>query len=395
MTPNRPFLPRALFPLLLVALAALSPKTDAAQAPVEMSAVVVAGVPVPAGMLPDQVRTFLAKELDSRLNTTVTLTDGVRVLGRTRRELGIALDLERMLEGVAAGQGYVPLQLTNDPIATMKALEQVADAFRHPPRNARPYMFARALHIRPGVHARDLNIVATADRIAQTVTTDPTIRRFPVALDKTPPAITTESLNGITGRLASFATTATSNANRNRNIEIAVSAIDGTLLAPGATFSLNQTVGRRTAERGFQPAIIFVNAEPVEGIGGGVSQVTGTLFNAAALAGLQIREVHPHSRPVAYLPPGRDATVAWGAKDLRFTNTTGAPVYIAYTFANRRLRATLFGRVSTDRKVTLTPRVQRRGPGHIAAQLYRIIRDREIVRKERLFAHIYRWEPES
>ena len=80
-------------------------------------------------------------------------------------------------------------------------------------------------------------------------------------------------------------TTTSANAKRNNNIQIAAESIDGTLLSPGEVFSLNQTVGKRTQARGFRTAPVFVNAEKVPGVGGGVSQITGTLFNAAALAG--------------------------------------------------------------------------------------------------------------
>jgi vancomycin resistance protein YoaR len=159
-------------------------------------------------------------------------------------------------------------------------------------------------------------------------------------------------------------------------------------------FSLNETVGKRTQARGYRTATVFVDAEKVPGIGGGVSQITGTLFNAAARAGLPIKEVNPHSRPVAYLPIGLDATVAYGVSDLKFANNTKAPVYIAYSFDNRRLRATIYGAKVAGRRVSLRPAVQKLGPGKINAQLYRVIKDNgKVVAKERLFTHQYRWDP--
>jgi vancomycin resistance protein YoaR len=107
-------------------------------------------------------------------------------------------------------------------------------------------------------------------------------------------------------------------------------------------------------------------------------------------------EVHPHSRPVSYIPVGRDATFSSGAKDLKFTNQTGAPVYVAYSFQGRQLRATLFGRKKPGQKILLRPRLQRLGPGRINAQLYRVGRQNgKLVAKERLFTHAYRWNPRS
>jgi vancomycin resistance protein YoaR len=93
---------------------------------------------------------------------------------------------------------------------------------------------------------------------------------------------------------------------------------------------------------------------------------------------------------------GRDATFAYGAKDLKLTNPTGGPLYIAYSFDGRRLRATLFGRKKPGQKVILRPHVQRLGPGKLNAQLYRVVRQNgKVVAKERLFGHAYRWDPKT
>ena len=384
--------------LPVLSLLLLSPSFTAA-APEDPSAanaadIIVAGVPVPPGT-PEEVRARLAEALEPKRNTPMILTDGVRTVTRTRRELGLRLDLDRMTQGVAAGQKFVPLALSADPGVLKDVLGRVGKEFRQPAINAKPYAFQGQIRIDPGAYSRALNVPTTAERLSRAIAQNPATTRFTVTLDKKPPTLTADRLKGIDARLASYATRAERNPARNRNIDIAVEAIDGTLLSPGETFSLNETVGRRTRARGFQEATVFVEAEKVQGVGGGVSQVTGTLFNAAALAGLPIQEVHPHSRPVAYLPVGRDATVAWKAKDLKFTNNTDAPVYIQYTFQNQRLRATVFGK-ATGQAVTLTPQVQRRGPGHLTAQLYRTIRTNgQVLQKERLFRHTYRWEPES
>jgi vancomycin resistance protein YoaR len=99
---------------------------------------------------------------------------------------------------------------------------------------------------------------------------------------------------------------------------------------------------------------------------------------------------------VAYLPIGLDATVAYGESDLKFANNTKAPVYIAYSFANQRLRATIYGAKVAGRRVSLRPAVQKLGPGKINAQLYRVIKQNgKVAGKERIFAHQYRWEPKK
>ena len=386
---------RLLLPVLLIgysALPVLAQKTRPAKSP---PAARVAGVRVPRGT-PEQVRAHLAKRLAPKLARRIALSDGSRTVARTRRELGVRLDLDRMARGVTGGQRNVPLVLAVDRSAAKAALTRLARVFHAPAVEARPVAYRGSVTIRPSRYARTLNVSTTAERLAGAVARNPGVSSIRVALNKKAPVLTTERLKGVNGVLATFATRAGGGAKRLHNMRLAASAIDGTLLSPGEVFSLNETVGERTQARGYLTAPVFVKAEIVDGIGGGVSQITGTLFNAAALAGLAIREVHPHSRPVGYLPLGRDATVAWQAKDLKFANNTSAPVFIEYRLQGGQLRARFYGRRATNRRVALRPAVKRRGPGNIYAQLYRIVRiNGKVVAKERLLTHGYRWDPKT
>ncbi|MBC7881679.1 MAG: VanW family protein [Anaerolineae bacterium] len=197
-------------------------------------------------------------------------------------------------------------------------------------------------------------------------------------------------------QLSTFSTQAGGSAKRLKNIGLAVDRINGTRLAPGRTFSFNRTVGPRTGDRGFRTATVFEDRKKVPGVGGGVSQVTGTLFNAAALAGLQIDEVHPHSRPVAYLPAGRDATVEYGAVDLKFTNNTKSPITIRYILQGRRLSASILGKKVPGQKISLKTKVKTLAPGKVSAMLFRTytLRGKQ-QRQERLYSHIYSWNPKG
>ena len=116
--------------------------------------------------------------------------------------------------------------------------------------------------------------------------------------------------------------------NRSINIALSADAINGTVVKPGEEFSFNETVGQRTADRGYKSATIISGGRFVNGIGGGICQVSGTLFNAAVLAGMEITERRNHGLKVSYLPGGRDATVSWGEIDLKFKNTSDAEMTI-------------------------------------------------------------------
>ncbi len=156
------------------------------------------------------------------------------------------------------------------------------------------------------------------------------------------PTPTAEILGAIKLR-SRYSTNCTDNPDRENNIALALGKFNGLRVNPGEQVSFNQIVGRRSAATGFREAKIIVNGEYVDGIGGGVCQVSTTIFNAAVQAGLQITESHHHSLRSSYVPMGHDAMVS-GAADLRFVNNTGAPIYFETSFQNHHLSVAIYGR---------------------------------------------------
>lgn len=118
------------------------------------------------------------------------------------------------------------------------------------------------------------------------------------------------------------------NKKRSVNIKLAVEAINNHVVFPGETFSFNKVVGKRTSEKGYEKAKVIVRGEYAEDIGGGICQVSSTLFNAVDSAGLKIVQRFSHSRHVPYIPPGRDATVSWYGPDFEFKNMYNQPILI-------------------------------------------------------------------
>ena len=117
-------------------------------------------------------------------------------------------------------------------------------------------------------------------------------------------------------------------AARKENITLASNAINGTIIKPGEVFSFNETVGPTNKKAGFRLARIFVGGRDSEGYGGGVCQVSSTLYKAAKEAGLEIVERHPHSKRVTYLPKGEDAATSYGRIDLKIRNNKNCNVKI-------------------------------------------------------------------
>ncbi len=107
---------------------------------------------------------------------------------------------------------------------------------------------------------------------------------------------------------------------RITNIKLAIKKLNGCVIPSGETFSFNDTVGPRTMKRGFKKAVIFVDGEKVQELGGGICQVSSTIYNAVLDAGLEVVERHPHQLEVNYVPPDRDATVFYGRLDFKFRN---------------------------------------------------------------------------
>lgn len=138
------------------------------------------------------------------------------------------------------------------------------------------------------------------------------------------------------------------NEHRINNIKTAAEDLNHTVLAPGEVFSFNGVIGKRTADKGYEKAPILVNGEKSTGTGGGICQVSSTLYNAALEADMEIIERHRHSKKVSYVPEGKDATVVYNSKDFRFRNTRDYPVEILISVSDDEVEVTLYKKTDKD-----------------------------------------------
>ena len=150
------------------------------------------------------------------------------------------------------------------------------------------------------------------------------------------------------GRIAMQRTNTTSNSNRNNNIKLATACFDGMRVEPGETVSFNDTTGERSPEKGYKPAGAYSGGVLIEEPGGGVCQVSTTLYNAVVKAGLEIIERSPHSRPVDYISIGLDAAVDYGNQDMKFKNNTDFPIFISAEYYDRTLTFKVYGHQMAD-----------------------------------------------
>src|SRR6185436_9991500 len=159
---------------------------------------------------------------------------------------------------------------------------------------------------------------------------------------------------GITGLVGSYETIYGGIANRIHNVQLVARLIDGKLIAPGATFSFNDATGERTADKGFLEAPVIINGELENGLGGGVCQVSTTVFNAAYEAGLPIVSRTNHALYISHYPLGRDATVDYPNIDLKFQNDTSHWLLLRTFVGSSSLTVNLYGTPQNRRVETET-----------------------------------------
>jgi vancomycin resistance protein YoaR len=208
----------------------------------------------------------------------------------------------------------------------------------------------RVVPDRPG---EQLDAVGAADAVLAAV-----LRRLPerrvaeLPVVTAPAKLTTAAARamGITGLVSTYTTEYGGVPNRIHNVQLVARLVDDKLIAPGAEFSFNKTTGERTAAKGFLVAPVIVNGELTTGLGGGVCQVSTTVFNAAFEAGVKITARTNHALYISHYPQGRDATVDYPDVDLRFVNDTGHWLLLRTFVGSSSLTVSLYG-TPTGRKV--------------------------------------------
>ncbi len=172
-----------------------------------------------------------------------------------------------------------------------------------------------------------------------------------IAMKKVLPTVTAADLQ-VMGELAYYSTWYNlKETDRSHNLRLAASLLNGVAVKPGEEFSFNSIVGPRTYETGYRDALIITSGKFEPGVGGGICQVSSTLYNACLLAGLDIVERHNHALAVAYVPLGQDATVAYGLQDFRFLNNTNYPIYLRSNAEGGQLSIYIYGHLDNKKYI--------------------------------------------
>ncbi|MBR2708650.1 MAG: VanW family protein [Clostridia bacterium] len=192
--------------------------------------------------------------------------------------------------------------------------------------------------------ANGIDFAISLDEAKSIITGDK--KEYEIPLKVLRPTVSNDDLgiDAFPDELASYSTNySSSGASRSNNIALATSKINGTVLMPGETFSYNGIVGRRTKEAGFQEAGAYSNGQVVNEVGGGICQVSSTLYNAVLRSNLEVTDRHNHMFQVNYCPIGTDATVSWGAPDFKFKNNRNYAIKIVAETAGKNVNISIYG----------------------------------------------------
>ncbi len=200
----------------------------------------------------------------------------------------------------------------------------------------------------PGESGISVDETELAEAVLPALTADD--RTASVALKEAEPEFTTEEAEKaeVDEVISAFSTRYSSEPNRDTNLRVASEKVSGTVVQPGEQFSLNEALGPRTAGNGYRPAGVISGGQMKEDYGGGVSQVSTTLFNAAYFAGFQLDEHQAHSRYISRYPEGRETTLDYSSIDLKFTNDSDTPVVLDMYLAGGEVHARVFGVKTVD-----------------------------------------------
>ncbi len=308
----------------------------------------------------------------------------------------------------------VPLKVTLDRKKARAVLGRFVGDLVYPPEDARLIVDDRdVVVVVPAKPGRALDLESALKDLEKLANSSNTIT---LRLREERPRVGTEDILAmkIKGLLSSYTTFFdVHNVNRTYNINVAADALDNRLVKPGEVFSFNAVVGPRSREKGYKEALVIVQDQFTPGIGGGVCQVSSTLYNAVLLAGLKVVERSNHSLPVGYVPLGRDATVAYGGRDLKFCNNTSGCLYLRTRVRGGALTVKIFGNTAEKKSVwlesvvdkVLEPKiiekedpnlyqgktvVEREGVRGYQVRLYRVVKDGEITKRELVSRDLYR-----
>jgi len=312
-----------------------------------------------SGTLVSEAPTKIDTWANDKLEETRILLYNEKEIPISLRDMGIEVDTEKVVEEAQRIPGLaVSSVLKVDPLVASQALQERLKKFNRPAKDASYKIEKDKVVIQPSESGQTVEVDRLIGDILKSSLTEVPLR-IDLPMKEVPATVTTESIKALAfdSVIGEFTTKfSVKEENRSANLTAAAKALDGKVLLPGETLSFNQTVGPREPETGYKEAYVIVKGEYVQGTGGGICQVSSTLYNAVLLSNLEIIERKPHEVVVSYVPPGQDATVSYPNLDFKFKNNSTSIVYLRTDVKAGALTVRLWGKktglsISIERQV--------------------------------------------
>ena len=326
--------------------------------------------------LPDQLQQADYYVEDDEL----IITNGVNGAGIEYEKL--KEDLISAIQDISFSKRYISIPTYvqyPDPINLDTIHEEIYCA----PENA--YFTTEPYAVYADVTGIDFNI----DMIRNEIEQNPEAEEYKTDLIYTKPEITVDDLgkDAFPDLLGSFSTNyATSNTDRTTNLRLASNKIDGKVIMPGDEFSYNRVVGKRTIAAGYKEAAIYQDGQVTNGLGGGICQISTTLYNAAIEANMEITSRRNHMFVPSYSDAGKDATVVWGSTDFKFKNTREYPIKIESSVSGGVAKINIYGLKTDDEyDISIETQTIKNTSSSLVVDSYKVYRkDGIIVQSEKL-----------
>ena len=261
-------------------------------------------------------------------------------VGRTGSVINILRD-----RYLALNYGYtVPFTQNYNYDKLYVILTTISKSIDRTPQNALLAYNNKNIHITPEILGQQVDLLTSITDITSKLSNGIPFSSD-LTVNKQPPNIVSQDLTDIDHLIAIYTTRLDpNNKSRYQNVALASDKINNILVHAGAVFSFNKTVGLRLPEYGYKEAPVFVDGKLLLDWGGGVCQVSITLYNAILLADMEIKERSSHFQPPGYVPLGQDATVADNLLDFKFKNTSLSNIYITSEVSNHQITVSIFGK---------------------------------------------------
>lgn len=337
------------------------------------------------GMSPETAEEVLRSKFSALGKDSIVLSSGDRQWKIPLERVGAVCDYSEAVEnayalghqgsyarrltellGSQAEISNTPLRLEFNREALQRELEEVNAQYAEPPSDAKLALEEERIKVIPEVKGKELDLEGTLSKIMSLNAGSD----FNIALSSksTLPRVKAADLDDLTDILGECTTRfETGSSGRVRNIAKASEELNGRLIRPGELLSYNSVIAPVNGDNGYHKAPVIVGGQLVDDYGGGVCQVSTTLYGAALLAGIEIVERHPHSKPVKYVSPGLDATVVEGQIDFKLRNNLSSPVYIISSAVKDKgfVKVVIAGKKEGNTFYRLEPQVKTIAPGMV------------------------------